>query len=87
MSPDLFNYYSEIKMSYLRDMEGVKVGGTNINNIRYAEDTVLPAESHDKVQDLVNTLNRSNVISKGLKSLFTNYLFYKTKANILMKLL
>ncbi len=60
MSPDLFNYYTEIIMRDLRDMEGVKVGGTNINNIRYADDTVLLAESQDKLQDLVNTLNRSS---------------------------
>lgn len=58
LSPDLLNYYSEMIMRDLRDLEGVKVGGVNINNLRYADDTVLPAGSYDKLQNLVSALER-----------------------------
>ena len=37
-------------MDEMVDMEGVNVGGLNINNIRYADDTVLTAETTDKLQ-------------------------------------
>ena len=30
---------------HIEDMEGVIVGGVNINNLRYADDTVLLADS------------------------------------------
>jgi len=45
MSPDLFNLYSERALRELEDMPGMVVGGSNINNIRYADDTVLLATS------------------------------------------
>ena len=35
-------------------MEGLKIGGHNINNIRYADDTVLTADSEEKLQELFN---------------------------------
>ena len=44
LSPDLFNIYSEVILRKL-DYPGLKVNGENINNIRYADDTVLIAES------------------------------------------
>ena len=45
LSPDLFNIYSEVIMSELGDAEGVNIGGKNVNNIRYADDTALMADS------------------------------------------
>lgn len=42
--PDLFNYYSEMIMRDLRDLEGIKVEGVNINNLRYADNAVLLAD-------------------------------------------
>ena len=43
MSLDLFNYYSEMILQELEVEKGLKVGGQNITNLRYADDTVLLA--------------------------------------------
>ena len=66
LSPDLFNLYSEIIMRDLIDLDGIKFGGRNINNIRYADDTVLIADSEQKLQNLVQTLVQSSE-ERGLK--------------------
>ena len=49
MSPDFFNLYAEMIMRKLIELEGIKVGGENVNNIRYADDTVLIADSQEKL--------------------------------------
>lgn len=36
-------------MNDTREMDGVKVGGVNINNLRFADDTVLLADSEEKL--------------------------------------
>ena len=54
-SPDLFNLYSEMILRNLNEHEGVKVGGNNINNLRYADNTVLIADSEQKLQTLLTT--------------------------------
>ena len=41
MSPDLFSLYSEVIMRNIENMPGIAVGGHNINNLRYADDTYL----------------------------------------------
>ena len=41
-------------------MGGIKVGGRNFNNIRFADDTVLPAASAEKLQSLVEALLRAS---------------------------
>ena len=46
-------------MDKLEDLEGVKVGGRNVNNIRYADDTVLVADSEEKLRELVVALHRA----------------------------
>ena len=66
LSPDLFNIYSEIILNELQGVAGVNVGGRNINNLRYADDTALIADSREKLQDLVNILVRESE-SKGLR--------------------
>lgn len=52
ISPDLFSLYSEV-FDEVSEMEGKKVGGKNINNIRYANDTALVAESEVALQQIV----------------------------------
>ena len=60
MSPDLFALYGELIMRAIREMEGVKIGGMNINNVRYADDTVLIADTKEKLQDLLETVRRAS---------------------------
>ena len=55
MSPCLFNLYAEyiIRNAGLDETQaGIKIAGRNINNLRYADDTALPAES-EKLKSLL----------------------------------
>ena len=48
LSPCLFNFHAEYIMRIARlnqAQAGIKIAGRNINNLRYAEDTTLMAES------------------------------------------
>jgi len=56
MSPDLFSLYSEIIMRHISDMSGILVGGHNISNLRYADDTVLISTNEKDLQALVYTV-------------------------------
>ena len=50
LSPCLFNFYAEYIMQNTRLDEaqaGIKIARRNINNLRYAEDTMLMAESEE----------------------------------------
>ena len=50
LSPCLFNLYAEHIMRNTRLDEaqaGIKIAGRNINNLRYADDTTLMAESEE----------------------------------------
>ena len=69
MSPDLFSLYSQRVMDELEGLEGMKVGGRNINNICYANDTLLVADSEDKLRELVRALHRV-CTAKGFKIKF-----------------
>ena len=40
LNSDLFNIYNEIIIRKITHHEGVRVGGNNINNLRYTDDTV-----------------------------------------------
>ena len=66
MPPDLFSLYSENIMRNLEEDPGLKVGGKMINNIRYADDTVLIAENERDLQNLVNILETESK-GKGLE--------------------
>ena len=58
MSPILFNLYTDYMIEEaFEDLDGVSVNGENLTNIRYADDTVLLAESESKLQLLVQSLN------------------------------
>ena len=66
LSPDLFALYGEIILRSISNEEGIKMGGRNINNIRYADDTVLIADSEEKLQNLVDIVNEASE-AKGLR--------------------
>ena len=65
LSPDLFSLYSEMIMRSIEGKEGLAIGGRNINNIRYADDTVLIADSQEKLQDILTTVKEASE-AKGL---------------------
>ena len=48
LSPDLFSLYSEIIMRNIEGQPGIRVGGHNINNLRYTDDTVLISENEKR---------------------------------------
>ena len=56
LSPCLFNLYAEYIMwnSVLDEAQaGIKIAGRNINNLRYADDTILTAESKEELKSLL----------------------------------
>ena len=57
MSPVLFSFYAEIIMRHVDDLEGIRIGGQNVNNVRYADDTVLIADSEDKLQRIIERVD------------------------------
>ena len=56
MSPGFFNLYAEYIMrnAGLEEAQaGIKIAGRNINNLRYADDTTLMAESEKELKNLL----------------------------------
>ena len=56
LSSCLFNLYAEYIMrnTGLEEAQaGIKIGGRNINNLRYADDTTLMAEKEEELKSLL----------------------------------
>ena len=56
MSPCLFNVYTEYIMqnaSLDEAQAGIRISGRNINNLRYADDTTLMAESEEELKSIL----------------------------------
>ena len=56
LSPCLYNFYAEYTMrnAGLQEAQaGIKIAGRNVNNLRYADDTTLMAESEEEVKSLL----------------------------------
>ena len=56
VSPCLFNFYAEYIMRNAgldEAQAGIKIPGRNINNLRYADDTTLMAESEEELKSLL----------------------------------
>ena len=56
LSPCLFNLYAEYIMrnAGLEEAQaGIRIAGRNINNLRYADDTTLMAESKEELKSLL----------------------------------
>ena len=56
LSPCLFNFYAEYIMRNARldkTQAGIKIARRNINNLRYADDTTIIAESKEKLKSLL----------------------------------
>ena len=68
LSPYLFNLYAEYTMrnAGLEETQaGIKIAGRNINNLRYADDTTLMAESEEELKSLLMKVKESQKV--GLK--------------------
>ena len=69
LSPCLFNFYAEYIMrnAGLEEAQaGIKISGGNINNLRYADDTTLMAESEEELKSLLMKVKEESV-KVGLK--------------------
>ena len=56
MSPSLFNLYAEYitrNVGLDEAQAGIKMAGRNINNLRYADDTILMAETEKELKSLL----------------------------------
>ena len=62
MSPCLFNLHAECMRNASLDeaQAGIKIAGRNINNLRYADDTTLMAESEEKLKSLLMKLKEES---------------------------
>ena len=63
LSPCLFNLYAEYIMrnAGLDEVQaGIKIAGRNINNLRYADDTTLKAESEEELKSLLMKVKEKN---------------------------
>ena len=72
LSPYLFNLYAEYIMrnAGLKEAQvGIKIPGRNINNLRYADDTTLMAESEEELKSILMKV-REESEKVGLKLTF-----------------
>ena len=63
LSPCLFNFYAQYIMWNARLYEaqaGIKIARTNINNLGYADDTTLMAESEEKLKSLLMKVKKES---------------------------
>ena len=63
MSPCLFNFYAEYiirNVGLEETQDGIKTAGRNINNLRYADDTTLMAESEEELKSLLMKVKEEN---------------------------
>ena len=69
MSPCLFNLYAEYirRNAGLEEAQaGIKIAGRNINNLRYADDTTLMAESEEELKSLLMKVKESEKVGLNL---------------------
>ena len=63
LSPCLFNLYADYIMwnnGLDKSQAGIKIAGRNINNLRYADDTTLKAESEEELKSLLMKLKEES---------------------------
>ena len=69
LSPCLFNFYAEYIMRNAgldETQAGIKIDGRNINNLRYADDTTLMAESEELKSFLMKVKEESEEVALKL---------------------
>ena len=74
LSPCLFNFYAEYIMQNAgldKVQAGIKIARRNINNLRYADDTTLMAESEEELKSLLMKMKEESD-KLGSNSTFKN---------------
>ena len=77
LSPCLFNLYTEyiMRKTGLEEAQaGIKIARGNINNLRYADDTTLMAESKEDLKSLLMK------VKEGVKKLASSSTFRKRRS-------
>ena len=69
--PDLFSLFSEMIMRNLEEYLKSKVGGHNVNNLRYADDSILIAENKEDLQlwDIIKEESRKKRLELDSKKI------------------
>ena len=84
----LFNLYAEYIMRNARLEEtqaGIKIAGRNINNLRYADDTTLMAESEEELKSLLMKVKEeSEKVGLKLKQWTRERLFFGAPKSLQM---
>ena len=62
----LNQYFLIRSISNIPAQAGIKIAGKNINNLRYADDTILMAESEEKLKSLLMNMKEESE-KAGLK--------------------
>ena len=62
LSPCLFNFYAEyiVRNAGPETQAGIKIAGRNTNNLRYADDTTLMAESEEELKSLLMKVKKES---------------------------
>ena len=63
MSPSLFNLYADhvMRNASLDELQaGIKIGGRNINNLRYVDNTTLMAESKEELKSFLGRVKEES---------------------------
>ena len=60
LSSSLFNLYTECIFKSIEGMPGINISGNIVNNLRYADDTVLIADNEQDLQNIVDTIHRQS---------------------------
>ena len=67
MSPSLFNFYVEYIIGNARldqSQAGIKIARRNIYSLRYADDTILMAESEKQLKSLLIRVKEESEIAR-----------------------
>ena len=94
LSPCLFNFYAEYIMrdAGLEETQaGIKIAGRNINNLRYADDTTLMAESEEELKSVLMKVKEESgkVNTNNLRYAYDTTLMAESEEelkNLLMKM-
>ena len=54
LSPDFFNLFSEKALSKIKISAGLQLGERNYNNLRYADDAALNADTEEKLLERID---------------------------------